>query len=60
MKRGSEVAVGAVIIMGLILIVGGTIFLRGTGLGRAERTVEARFREVGQLQTGNAVKLRGV
>ncbi len=60
MKRSSEILVGMVIIGGILLIVGGTIFLRGVGLGRAERTIEARFREVGQLQTGNAVKLRGV
>lgn len=60
MNGRSEVAVGVVIITGLILIVAGTIFMRGIGLGREERVVEARFREVGQLQTGNPVKLRGV
>ncbi|HKJ93233.1 MAG TPA: MlaD family protein [Longimicrobiales bacterium] len=60
MKRRSEVSVGVVIILGLVLIVGGTIWLRGHGLGGGQRQVQARFREVGQLQTGNSVKLRGV
>jgi len=59
-KRRSEVSVGVVIILGLVLIVGGTIWLRGHGLGGGQRQVQARFREVGQLQTGNSVKLRGV
>jgi phospholipid/cholesterol/gamma-HCH transport system substrate-binding protein len=59
-KRRSDVAVGVVILLGLVLIVGGTIWMRGHGLGRGKREVQARFREVGQLQTGNAVKLRGV
>ncbi|MEJ2215673.1 MAG: MlaD family protein [Gemmatimonadota bacterium] len=60
MKRRSDVSVGIVIILGLVLIVGGTIWMRGHGFGRGKREIQARFREVGQLQTGNAVKLRGV
>jgi phospholipid/cholesterol/gamma-HCH transport system substrate-binding protein len=60
MTRRSEVLVGVVIVLGLVLIVFGTVWLRGGGWGREEFTLQARFREVGQLVRGNAVKLRGV
>ena len=60
MKRRNEVTVGLVIIAGIVLLVVGTLWLKSARLGAEERTVEARFREVGQLLEGNAVKVRGV
>lgn len=60
MRRQSEVWVGAVVLAGLALVVGGTLWLSGAQFGREQVTVEARFREVGQLMVGNAVKVRGV
>jgi phospholipid/cholesterol/gamma-HCH transport system substrate-binding protein len=42
------------------LILLGTIWMQGWRLGQEEQEVRAWFREVGQLQQGNAVKLRGV
>jgi phospholipid/cholesterol/gamma-HCH transport system substrate-binding protein len=60
MKARNEVAVGAVVILALALVVVGTIWLQGRGFGREEMELRARFREVGQLQDGNAVKVRGV
>jgi phospholipid/cholesterol/gamma-HCH transport system substrate-binding protein len=60
MTRRNEVAVGLVVIAGILVIVFGTIWLRGLKLGREEVIVQARFREVGQLLTGSSVKFRGV
>jgi phospholipid/cholesterol/gamma-HCH transport system substrate-binding protein len=58
--RRNEVVVGVVVIAGILLIVFGTLWLRGIALGREEVDVQARFREVGQLLTGSTVKFRGV
>jgi phospholipid/cholesterol/gamma-HCH transport system substrate-binding protein len=58
--RRNEVVVGVVVLAGVLLAVFGTIWLQGLDLGREQRPVQARFREVGQLLPGSAVKLRGV
>jgi phospholipid/cholesterol/gamma-HCH transport system substrate-binding protein len=60
MKHRNEVLVGSAVLLGIVFIVGGTIWLRGAGLGRDDTEIKARFAEVGQLLKGNAVKLRGV
>jgi phospholipid/cholesterol/gamma-HCH transport system substrate-binding protein len=60
MSMRSEVRVGIVVILGILLIVFGTIWLQGWRLGREDQEVTAWFREVGQIQRGNPVKLRGV
>lgn len=60
MSMRNEVRVGIVFILGIALIVGGIIWMRGWRVGRQEHEVSAWFREIGQLQTGNPVKLRGV
>jgi phospholipid/cholesterol/gamma-HCH transport system substrate-binding protein len=56
----NEVRVGVVLILGVVLIVVGTIWLQGWRLGREDQEITAWFREVGQIQRGNPVKLRGV
>jgi phospholipid/cholesterol/gamma-HCH transport system substrate-binding protein len=38
----------------------GTVWMKGSRLGSEEMEVRARFIDVGQLQDGNAVKVRGV
>ncbi|MGH7480545.1 MAG: MlaD family protein [Longimicrobiales bacterium] len=58
--RRTEVVVGTVIVLGIVLIFFGTLWLKGGGFGREDQDLRARFREVGQLMEGNAVKLRGV
>lgn len=60
MTRGREVAVGASIVLAVAVVVLGTVWLKGAGFGREERSVVAQFREVGQLMEGNQVKFRGV
>jgi phospholipid/cholesterol/gamma-HCH transport system substrate-binding protein len=58
--RRTDIGVGAVILAGLAIIVGGTLWLKGSRFGRSETTISARFREVGQLKKGGKVKLHGV
>jgi phospholipid/cholesterol/gamma-HCH transport system substrate-binding protein len=60
MSVTSEVKVGVVVMAGIVLVVLGTLWLQEWSFGREEQEVRAWFREVGQLQKGNAVKLRGV
>jgi phospholipid/cholesterol/gamma-HCH transport system substrate-binding protein len=60
MKARNEIAVGAVVILAIVAVVVGTVWMQGRGFGREEMEIRARFREVGQLQGGNAVKVRGV
>ncbi|MFO7894907.1 MAG: MlaD family protein [Longimicrobiales bacterium] len=56
----NELRVGLVIIAGIAVIILGILWMQDWRFGREQRDVEAWFREVGQLQSGNAVKLRGV
>lgn len=58
--RRNDVVVGAVIVLAVLLVIIGTMWLRGEVLGRDRVVVHARFREVGQVMEGNSVKLRGV
>lgn len=60
MSARSEVRVGLMVIAGLVILVVGTIWMRGWRIGAEEREVVAWFREAGQLLSGNPVKLRGV
>lgn len=60
MTRRNEVVVGVVVLLGILLLVFGTIWMRGLKLGGEEQPVRARFNEVGQLLTGSSVKFRGV
>jgi phospholipid/cholesterol/gamma-HCH transport system substrate-binding protein len=60
MSMRNEVRVGVVLILGVLLIIFGTIWLQGWRIGREDQEVTAWFREVGQIQRGNPVKLRGV
>ena len=60
MSRRRDVAVGASIVLAIVVVVVGTVWLKGAGFGREERTLVAQFREIGQLMEGNQVKFRGV
>lgn len=60
MRKRTDVMVGAVIVLSVIFLGLGMIWLNGAGIGRDSELVQARFREVGQLRAGGAVKLRGV
>jgi phospholipid/cholesterol/gamma-HCH transport system substrate-binding protein len=60
MKRSTEAIVGATILLGIVVVVLGTLWLKEFDFGKEEVVIEARFREVGQLLKGNMVVLRGV
>ncbi|NJD09649.1 MAG: MCE family protein [Gemmatimonadetes bacterium] len=60
MKRSNEVLVGLVVIVGVMVVVFGTIWLKGVKPGRERTDLVARFDRVGQLLEGGVVKLRGV
>lgn len=60
MNERNDVIVGLFVLVGVAVIVGGAIWLGGTGWGQADRTLTARFRDVGQLRSGNSVTVRGV
>lgn len=60
MKRSNEVLVGLAVIGALVVVVFGTIWLRGLKPGREQIELVARFEQVGQLLEGGRVKLRGV
>ena len=59
-KRSNDWIVGAVIIVTMIGIVASTLYLQQADLGRKRLGVTARFRDVGNMQVGNAVVIRGV
>ena len=60
MTRRNEIVVGIVVILGIVLLVLGTIWMQGLRLGSEERELRGRVREVGQLLPGSTVKFRGV
>ncbi|MDZ7592509.1 MAG: MlaD family protein [Rubrivivax sp.] len=52
--------VGAAILATMVLIVASTLFLQQADLGDKRQGISARFRDVGNLQVGNVVVIRGV
>jgi phospholipid/cholesterol/gamma-HCH transport system substrate-binding protein len=60
MKGRNEVVVGIVIVLGIVLVIFGTVWMKGLKLGAEERTIQAHFNEVGLLRDGGKVKFRGV
>ena len=59
-SQGKELAVGSVIVSAVVLVVVGTLWLKGTNFGQQTTYVEVLVSEIGQLASGNSVKLRGV
>jgi phospholipid/cholesterol/gamma-HCH transport system substrate-binding protein len=59
-RRRQEILVGLTVIGSILLIVFGTVWLKGMKLGQQPRVITARFDEAGQILKGNKVKLRGV
>ncbi|MBW7933689.1 MAG: MCE family protein [Gemmatimonadaceae bacterium] len=59
-QRSSDFMLGAIIVGAIALIVGVSLFLRETEIGGKRNRVTARFSDVGQVQVGNAVVIRGV
>ena len=60
MKRANETLVGLAVLIALGLMVVGSIWLSQARFGRNDQIAEARFRNIGGLQAGNAVWVHGV
>jgi phospholipid/cholesterol/gamma-HCH transport system substrate-binding protein len=60
MRRTDDFAVGGVVLLGAAVIVAATLWARQSNIGQREAGVAARFRDVGNVQVGNAVLIRGV
>lgn len=58
--RSNDWIVGLTIVLTMVGIVAATLFLQQAELGRRREGVTARFRDIGSLQVGNAVVIRGV
>ena len=59
-QRSNDWLVGAAVLGGLVVVVASTLWLQRTDLGQQRQTVTARFRDVGNMQVGNTVVIRGV
>lgn len=59
-QRTNELLVGAVIVVGVLVAVIGTLWLSEFRMRGETQVAEALFRGVGQVQLGDAVKYRGV
>jgi ABC-type transporter Mla subunit MlaD len=60
MSEKRDALVGVVIVAALAVIAAGTLWLEGSSFSGERTDVAAVFHEVGQIKTGNPVKLRGV
>jgi phospholipid/cholesterol/gamma-HCH transport system substrate-binding protein len=59
-ERSNDWLVGVSIIVTMVGMVAATLWLQQADLGSQRRGVTARFRDVGNMQVGNAVVIRGV
>lgn len=60
MKRANDFAVGVTMIVGIVVIVSATLWVKEADLGRDQALVTARFVEVGGVKVGTPVVVRGV
>lgn len=60
MKRGSDFVVGVAVLVIAALVVGSTLWLNQSDIGRRRDRVVARLRDVGNVGVGNVVVIRGV
>lgn len=59
-KRKGDWVVGAVVLGTMLVLIAGTMYLQQADLGTRRTTINARFRDVGNMQVGNGVVIRGV
>lgn len=59
-KRKGDWVVGAVVLGTMVTLIAGTMYLQQADLGMRRTSVSARFRDVGNMQVGNGVVIRGV
>lgn len=59
-KRRSDWVVGLTVLGTMLVLIAGTMYLQQADLGTRRTSVSARFRDVGNMQVGNGVVIRGV
>ena len=60
MKRTNDFAVGLTMLVGTVVLVGATLWVKQADFGRRRDTVVARFHDVGGVRIGTPVVVRGV
>ncbi len=60
MKRANDFAVGLTIIVGTVVLIVTTLWVKQADFGRDKATVVARFHDVGGVRVGTPVVVRGV
>ena len=60
MKRKTDLLVGLVVLVIAIATIGAVAWVKQADIGKRQRDVVARFRDVGNARVGNAVMIRGV
>jgi ABC-type transporter Mla subunit MlaD len=60
MRRKTDVLVGVVVLVVALLTIGAVAWVKQADIGKRQREVVARFRDVGNARVGNAVVIRGV
>lgn len=55
-----EVGVGTMVLVAIVLFIGGTMWLKGAGFNRNERTAVVQFTDAGALKEDNPVTVSGV
>ncbi len=59
-KRANDWLVGTVVLVTMVVLIAATMYLQQAELGTRRTSVTARFRDVGNMQVGNVVVIRGV
>ena len=59
-KRKNDWVVGLTVLGTMLVLIAGTMYLQQADLGTRRTAVSARFRDVGNMQVGNGVVIRGV
>ena len=59
-RRWDDAVVGLTLLLGVLIVVGATLWARQADIGKKRPTVSARFREVGNARVGTPVVIRGV
>ena len=60
MKRANDAIVGLVVVVIVAALAGSLMWVKQSDVGKRQRDVVARFRDVGNAHVGNAVVVRGV
>lgn len=55
-----EITVGALVLLGIVLFVGGTLWLSGRSFSPTDRAIVVQFEDIGTLKRGSPVKISGV